>query len=217
MEIYKKHQLIASVSVALFIVYTAFILLAMNQSVYKRCVKDYKPITAEGVTVSEFEAVLCFEQLSESFRRFFHKTDEFGADTLTGANIKKIAGLKGYYRMAWVIAIISFVMMINSFSILSKRRLYKPFNYGSILAGGLTALHWLILMKAKRPVLAGVRAMILHENYDYFADGDLLKTMIPPEYARSMLLHYLLLVFILSLLMIGIRLFILYKGRPHRF
>ena len=62
MEIYKKHQLIASVSVALFIVYTAFILLAMNQSVYKRCVKDYKPITAEGVTVSEFEAVLCFEQ-----------------------------------------------------------------------------------------------------------------------------------------------------------
>ena len=189
----------------------------MNQSVYKRCVKDYKPITAEGVTVSEFEAVLCFEQLSESFRRFFHKTDEFGAYTLTGANIKKIAGLKGYYRMAWVIAIISFVMMIKSFSILSKRRLYKPFNYGSILAGGLTALHWLILMKAKRPVLAGVRAMILHENYDYFADGDLLKTMIPPEYARSMLLHYLLLVFILSLLMIGIRLFILYKGRPHRF
>ena len=217
MEIYKKHQLIASVRVALFIVYTAFILLAMNQSVYKRCVKDYKPITAEGVTVSEFEAVLCFEQLSESFRRFFHKTDEFGAYTLTGTNIKKIAGLKGYYRMAWVIAIISFVMMINSFSILSKRRLYKPFNYGSILAGGLTALHWLILMKAKRPVLAGVRAMILHENYDYFADGDLLKTMIPPEYARSMLLHYLLLVFILSLLMIGIRLFILYKGRPHRF
>ena len=140
-----------------------------------------------------------------------------GNDTLTGTNIKKIAGLKGYYRMAWVIAIISFVMMINSFSILSKRRLYKPFNYGSILAGGLTALHWLILMKAKRPVLAGVRAMILHENYDYFADGDLLKTMIPPEYARSMLLHYLLLVFILSLLMIGIRLFILYKGRPHRF
>lgn len=217
MEIYKKHQLIASVSVALFIVYTAFILLAMNQSVYKRCVKDYKPITAEGVTVSEFEAVLCFEQLSESFQRFFHKTDEFGAYTLTGTNIKKIAGLKGYYRMAWVIAIISFVMMINSFSILSKRRLYKPFYYGSILAGGLTALHWLILMKAKRPVLAGVRAMILHENYDYFADGDLLKTMIPPEYARSMLLHYLLLVFILSLLMIGIRLFILYKGRPHRF
>lgn len=217
MEIYKKHQLIASISVALFIVYTAFILLAMNQSVYKRCVKDYKPVTAEGVTVSEFEAVLCFEQLSESFRRFFHKTDEFGAYTLTDKNIKKIAGLKGYYRMAWVIAIISFVMMINSFSILSKRRLYKPFYYGSILAGGLTALHWLILMKAKRPVLAGVRAMILHENYDYFADGDLLKTMIPPEYARSMLLHYLLLVFILSLLMIGIRLFILYKGRPHRF
>lgn len=217
MEIYKKHQVIASFSVAIFIVYTAFILLAMNQSVYKHCLKDYKPVSAEGVSVSEFEAELCYEQLSESFRRFFHKTDEFGAYELSGTNIKRIGKLKGYYRMAWLIAIISLCTMINSFVILSKRRLYKPFYYGGILAGGFTALHWLILMKAKRPVLAGVRAMVLHEDYDYFTDGDMLKTIIPPDYARMMFLYYLLLVLILSLVMVCIRLFILYKGRPHRF
>lgn len=217
MDIYKKHQVIASISVAIFIVYTAFILLAMNQSVYKRCMKNYNPVTTEGISVSEFEAELCYEQLSESFRRFFHKTHEFGAYTLTSTNIKKIGRMKGYYRMAWLIAIISLGTMINSFVILSKRRLFKPFYYGSILAGGFTALHWLILMKAKRPVLAGVRAMILHKNYDYFADGDMLKALIPPDYAIWMLLYYLLLVAILCLIMVGIRLLILFKGRPHRF
>lgn len=217
MDIYKKHQIIASISVAIFIVYTAFVMLAWNQSVYKRCLKDYKPVTAEGVEVSRFEAELCFEQLSESFRRFFHKTDEFGAYTLSDANIKKIGRLKGYYRMAWLIVIISFVTMLKSFFVLSKRRLYKPFCYGVILAAGFTALHWLILMKASRKVLAGVRVMILHGNYDFFSDGDMLKAMLPPEYARAMLLLYLLLIAILSVVMISIRLLILYKGRPHRF
>lgn len=217
MNSYTKHQMIASISVGLFIVYTAFILLVMNQSVYKRCIKDYKIVTEEGATVSSFEAELCFEQLSESFRRYFHKTDELGPYEMSGSNIKKISRLKGYYRMAWIIAIISLVMMLRSFIELSKRRLFMPFLYGGGLAVLLTGFHWLILMRAGRPVLSGVRDMILHEDYSYFSDGDMLRVLIPPEYARRMLFHYFFLVAILIALMALIRLYIIYRGRPHRF
>lgn len=194
----------------LFIVSFALCLLVMNRSVYRRCAEDNENIT-------RFEAELNYEQLADDFAAFFKSDYELPGYEILDVNKNRLNDMKAYYRLAWVISILTFAGAVYSFVILSKRRYYMPLLYGGVLAAFLTSLNALILLKSDRPIPEGIRNMILRSDYGYFAEGDILTKLLPFDFARNMALAYILLVFVLILVMVFLRLFIIYCGRPHKF
>ena len=92
-----------------------------------------------------------------------------------------------------------------------------PFVYGSVLAAFLTSVNSLIFMKSGKEFFVAARDMVFRQNYSYFSDKDILLQILPPAYARWMAIAYLLFVAVLIILMILIRWFILFCGRPHKF
>lgn len=229
MDKYKKYQYTATFGVAFFIVSFALCLLVMNRSVFERCVKDYEarfPVGSENlqshspdavVMMSAFEMQLVYEQVADSFSSFWGRTYPVVGYEISSQNVDRLNRLKGYYRLAWIVAVISFFGAVYSFVILSKRREYMPFLYGGVLAALLTSLNALLIMSSKGGLLSGIRGMILHEDYSYFADGDILQTILLPELARNLALLYILFVFVLILIMVFIRFIIIFSGRPHKF
>lgn len=229
MNKYRKYQYIATFGVAFFIVSFALCLLVMNRSVFERCVQDYEarfPMGNEGtqehaseavVTMSAFEMQLVYEQVADSFSSFWGRTYPVTGYEISSKNVDRLNRLKGYYRLAWIVAVVSFFGTVYSFIILSKRREYMPFLHGSVLAALFTSLNALRIMSSKRELLSGIRRMVLHEDYSYFADGDVLQVILLPELARNLALVYILLVFVLILIMVFIRFIIIFSGRPHKF
>ena len=210
MDKYKKYQIIASICVMLFIVNFALCLLVMNRSVYKKCVVDNENITS-------FEAELNYEQLADEFSSFFNSNYELPGYEISSENVDRLNDMKVYYRWAWVISILTFIGAVYSFIILSKRRYYMPLLYGGVLAAFLTSLNAFIVLSSDKPVLEGIRNMIFREDYSYFAEGDVLLKLLPPDFARLLALTYILLVMILVFAMVIIRWLIIYCGRPHKF
>lgn len=228
MDKYRKYQYIATFGVAFFIVSFALCLLVMNRSVFERCVQDYEarfPMGKETqndaseavVTMSAFEMQLVYEQVADSFSSFWGRTYPITGYAISLKNVDRLNRLKGYYRLAWVVAVVSFFCAVYSFIILSKRREYMPFLYGSVLAALFTSLNALFIMSSKGELLSGIRQMILHEDYSYFAGGDALQVILLPELARNLALVYILFVFVLILIMVFIRFIIIFSGRPHKF
>lgn len=217
MDKYKKYELWATISVMIFILSAALVILAKNRSIYSFTLKHSSISQSEVSGMSDFELKMSFEQLSDDFSAFFGKDYEISGYVIDDKNTEKLDSLKGYYRIACVLMILSFLSGVYSFIILSKCRLYKPFLYGSAFAVFMTSFGTLIIMKSNKPVLTGIRDMVLKEDYGYFFDGDILKKLFPPEYARYLAFSYLGLVFGLILIMILIRGFIIFRGRPHRF
>lgn len=215
MDKYKKYQFIASICVALFIVSAALCILVMDRHVFSWCIRDYE--VNETTDISAFEKQLQYEQLADDFSAFWHRGYSVAGYELSDTNIDRLNALKGYYRLAWIIALLSLVGMIYSFKILAKRRLYMPFLYGSVLAAFITALNALIVMTSGGKTISGIRRMILQADYSYFAGNDILQSMFPPDFARWLALGYLCMVFILILFMALIRGIIIFRGRPHRF
>ncbi len=220
----------ASVYVAVFILSAALCILVMDRKVFALCPNHADNLyavstgtdvsatgTTDGVVMSEFEIQMIYQQLADDFSSFWSKNYEISGYEITAANTDKLNHLKRYYRFAWIFAIAGFVGTVYCFVILSKRRLYMPFLYGGALAAFLTSIQALVLMVSDAPVASGLRRMILQEDYSYFAEGDILRTLFPPEFARYMAFAYLLLVFGLILLMALIREIIIFRGRPHRF
>lgn len=236
MDRYKKYQCMASVCVAVFILSAALCILVMDRKVFALCMSradnmyavsaeadagtetDASGIgTTDGVVMSEFEIQMNYRQLADDFSSFWKNKYEISGYELTAANTDKLNHLKWYYRFAWIFAVFSFAGAVYCFVILSKRRLYMPFLYGGALAAFLTSIQAVVLMVSDAPVASGLRRMILQEDYSYFSEGDILRTLFPPEFARYQAFAYLLIVFGLILLMALIRGIIVFRGRPHRF
>lgn len=218
MDKYKKYQFIASICVAMFIVSFALCILVMNRSVYNKCAENYKfKDENSDVVLSEFEAKLGYEQLADDFTSFFKGGYSIEGYDILGANVERLNTLKSYYRWAWVISILSFGGAVYSFIILSKRRYYAPLLYGGLLAAFLTSTNAFFVLKSDKNVLQGIRNMIFSEDYSYFITGDIVTRILPPEFARFLSLTYILIVFILILVMVLIRRFIIYCGGPHKF
>ena len=72
-------------------------------------------------------------------------------------------------------------------------------------------------MKSDKEFYVAARDMVLRQNYRYFSDKDILLQILPPSYARWMAVAYLIFVAVLIILMIFLRWFILFCGRPHKF
>lgn len=217
MNKYKKYEFLATICVMAFILSMALVVLTKNKSIYTFTLNHSSVSQTEVSGMSDFELKVGYEQLADDFSSFWKKGYEVSGYTIAKANVDKLNALKAYYRAAYVFVIISFITGVYCFIVLSKCRLYKPFLYGSALAVFVTSLEALIIMRSDRPVLLGIRNMVLKEDYSYFADGDVLKTLLLPEYARFLALSYIALVFIMILIMVLIRGFIIFRGRPHRF
>jgi len=210
MDRYKKHQLIASICVTLFIMSFSLCLLVMNRSVFKKCAVDKETITSA-------EAILNYEQLADDFETFFSKKYNVSGYEILNENVNKLNELKVYYRWAWVISVICVIVAIYSFTIISKRRDFTPFLYGGIFAAFLTSINAFVLIKSDKPIFEALRNMIFREDYSYFSEGDILLQIMPPDYAKWLALTYIFIVIILILTMIFIRAFIIFCGRPHKF
>lgn len=223
MNRYTVHQIIASFCVAIFIVSVALILLCENRSIYSKCYEEYykeqqeqSEDTAKAM-ISEFEAKINYEHLADGFTSFFGNDYEFSGYDIAEANVSKLKELKPFYRGAWVLALLSFGFGLRSFMILSKRRQYMPLIYGGTLAAFLTVMNTFFIVSSKDGILFAIRNMIFKGDYSFFAEGDILLGMLPPDFARMLLLAYIVIVFILILVMVLVRWFINYCGRPHKF
>ena len=235
MERYRKISFIASLCVALFIINFAFCILCMNKAVYERCFENYvadvnveEDLTLDvstatdtdadySVRLEDFERKANFEKLSEDFKAFFKGKYELIGYELDEHNVDRLNHIKWFYRLAWLVSIATLAGMVHSFVILSKRRMFMPFIYGGVLAAFFTSVNALVFMKSDKEFYAAARDMVFRKNYSYFSDKDILLQILPPDYARWMAIAYLLFVAVLIILMIFIRWFILFCGRPHKF
>lgn len=239
MKSYLKHQIIASICVAIFIICTALIILVLgvNRVIYERCVAGYEAEAvipermdsetintnvdgegnANGAIMTGVEAKLYYNQLSKEFASFFSSKYSLPGYDIASGNVDRLNRLKVFYRLAWVLAVVSLIVFLKNFVVLSNRRLYMPFCYGGALAALLTSVNALFIMCSHNTMIKDIRNMILRQDYRYFIEGDILKTLLPPEFARGLAIGYIFLVLFLILLMILIRWLIIFSGRPHKF
>ncbi len=225
MNNYRLHQIIASVSVAIFIMCTALLLLVCNRSVYEKTNKEYRDMISnteaeypEGEKpLTEFESSVNYNQIADEFTGFFGNDYKLVGYELSDTNIEKLKDLKAYYRWAWVFSISSLIVGIKSFVYLSKRRLYMPLVYGGIISAFITSILTFIMSVSKDGMMGYVRAMVFDRDYGFFSGKDIFVKIIPPEFANKLLIAYVLIVFILIVVMALIRGIIIYCGRPHKF
>ena len=219
MERYKWYSFSATVLVALFIINFAFCVLCMNKTIYERCLDHGSERAASEVSISieDFEARANFDKLNDDFKSFFRGRYELIGYELDEFNVDRLNHIKGWYRLAWVVTVASCIGMVYCFIVLSKRRMFMPLIYGGVLAAFFTAVNALIFIRSDKESLVAARAMVFRGDYSWFSDKDILLQMMPADYARWMAIAYLAMVAVLILIMILIRWFILYLGRPHKF
>lgn len=225
MNNYKLHQIIASISVTIFILCASLCILVHNRSFYEKTNKEYRETIEEislqdeevGIVLTEFESSINYKQIADEFTAFFGNDYKLVGYELSDANIDKLKELKAYYRWAWIFAIASLVVGIRSFIVLSIRRLYMPLVYGGIGAAFMTAIFTFIMANSEDGMAGHIRRMVFERDYSFFSGQDILTKVFPPEFANKLLLAYIGIVFILILVMALIRGIIIYCGRPHRF
>ena len=104
-EEYRKFQWLASVCIAVFILSFAVCLLAFNRSVYRLSSTDYR--NGATVEISKAEAELYYGQIADSYCRFFTGKYRIAGYELSDENVHQLNRLKGYYRFAWILSIMS--------------------------------------------------------------------------------------------------------------
>lgn len=214
-EEYRRFQWMASICISVFIVCFGIVLLAFNRWVYHATGTNTQ--TEDGVTFTQAEADLYYEQIADSYCSFFKGRYDVAGYTLTDTNIHQLNRLKGYYRLAWILSILSFAGIIYSFRRLWRRRETMPCFYGSAGGALLAAVLLLRIVFSKREVMRGLKNMIFKQDYSYFQSGDLLCRLLSGAYARNMLLMYLGIVAAEIAVFVLIRVIIRFAGRPHRF
>ena len=205
----------ASICISVFIVCFGIVLLAFNRWVYHATGTNTR--TEDGVTFTQAEADLYYEQIADSYCSVFKGRYDVAGYTLTDTNIHQLNRLKGYYRLAWILSILSFAGIIYSFRRLWRRRETMPCFYGSAGGALLTAVLLLRIVFSKQEVMRGLKDMIFKQDYSYFQSGDLLCRLLSGAYARNMLLMYLGIVAAEIAVFVLIRVIIRFAGRPHRF
>lgn len=214
-ENYKRYQWIASFCVAVFIVHFAICLLAMNRSIYRNTEHDISGTKA--ATISKTEAELYYNQMADSFSSFFQRDYKIAGYSLTEYNVNQLNRLKWYYRFAWIVSIVSFGAGGYCFYVLWRRRETMPLIYGSAGGALLTSIFAVRIVFSNKPVLAGVRDMIFREDYSYFSEGDLLRSILPEAFARNLAFGYLAIVVIEIFFFVMIRRIVRFSGRPHKY
>jgi hypothetical protein len=188
-----------------------------DKTIYKITYADWTVSEQTDDEMSQFQAGYIFEELSDEFHSFFGNEFELTGYELNSDNIKNLNALKWRYRKSVILVVISVISFLYSTTVISRRRELAPLLYGGILAVLLTAVRAALIFFARHGVRAGIRDMILSKDYGYFSQGDILGSILPPDYARYMGLLYLGWVVVLILVLLIIRRLIIFAGRPHKY
>jgi hypothetical protein len=222
---YRLYQVLASMCVALFIVNMAFCLMCADKYIFKTTYAEWIASDGDDVTgytdytrLSQFQAELIFQELSDEFLNFFGGRPKLTGYELNTDNARRLNTLKWSFRRSVFVVALSAICCIYCYiETLHRRRDLSPLLYGSVLAAFFVALRVFFIVLARHGVKAGIRAMILHRDYSYFSQGDILERILPPDYARFMGLVYLFWVVVLILVVLLVRRMIIFVGRPHRY
>lgn len=222
MKKYNYYQVLASVSLALFIVCLAFGLVSKDRKIYKKSIEEYeeaivvKTDTGEQ-ELSDFEAELCYELIADAVTSFSSESYEVLGYDIHEENLDKLEEMHRFLNRVWIISVMAFLVAICCFVVLSRRRMYKSFLYGGVLAAFMTAAEALIVMTSRGELISGIRCMVLKKDYGYFAEGDIIRAILPPDFAGNLAIAYLVTVLLLIIMMVLVRTIIVLSGRPHRF
>lgn len=210
MDKFKLYQVLASLTIAIFIVNFAMCLLAFDKKTFAKKAQD-----TEGLT--SFESVLVYNQINDSFKSFFKSKYKIAGYELSDMNTKALNQIKWIYRGAWLVSLVTLFATAYMMNTLSKRRMYMPYIYGAALSAFLTALYSFLMFIAKKGVGFGIKSMILYGDYGFFRGSDVLTHLFPEDFARALALRYILIVGILIVACLLIRLLIAFNSRPHKF
>lgn len=230
---YRLYRAVATICIALFVANMAFCLMCTDKYIYKKTYagwieseedeseeEDVAASTSEVdyTRLSQFQAELIFQELSDDFLAFFSSKFEITGHELNAENVKALNTLKWRFRKSVVVVILSVIVFTYCYAkSLHRRRDLLPFLYGSILSVTFAGLKILSVVLARHGVKAGIKAMILHGDYGYFSQGDILEKLIPQDYARFMGLLYIFWVVVFVLVVLLVRKLIIFAGRPHKY
>lgn len=174
-------------------------------------------LTPETMEPSDIQAEIFYSQLSDSFNTFFKGDYTITGYELTDHNVKNLNRLKWRYRKAVILVFLSVIGMAMCYVILERRRELSPFKYGCILSICYMILKFFLIMISTTGVRGAVRDMILHQDYGFFEEGDVILNVIPPDFARYMSLLFVGYVIIIMMLVLCVRNLIRWFGKPHKF
>lgn len=221
--IYKRCEIIATLCVAIFIFNFSFVLMLSNDTAF-RAYNEHKgmenSIIVEDITsevLSGYEAELNYKYIKEEFKKFFNNEYKIPTYAVSKENVQKLNDIKKHYRVAKILAFLSFVGIVFCMVILARRRMFNAFSYGAMLAVLFAAAGFIRLFITKNTELKCIKQMIFEQDYSYFMDGDVVLRLIDGNFAILMLASYFVCLFILVVFFGLLKSIINFIGRPHRF
>ena len=221
MNRFNGYQICATFSIAIFIVSFSICILSLDRHGYRISVDNYyKTLSDTDYASGELtkgQLKLCYDILADKVTGFRSQDYQIPGYEVSAVNTDRLKALNKACRAAWMIAVISFVTFVYCFILLSKRRLYMPLAYGSAFATLLTSLGALMILLSKNTLLRGIRNMILYKNYSYFVEGDIVRRIITPDFARILAIEFLVIDLVVILVFVIVNLLVKLSGKPHKF
>ncbi len=230
---YRRYQVLATISIGIFIVCFAVVMTSWNRITYKKCIeqasdKFYVEYVTKGYTTGTIdtkynkelvglELELNYEKLSKDFRSYFNDEYKISGNQLVEDNAEGLNAIKVYYRWALLIGVFSIAGIIYSMLHLYKGRYYSPLTYGGLLGLLLLAVQGIGLIISDNVVFGSLRDMVFYEDYSFFRGGDILLHMIPPEFARWMAVSYYIYGVGVAVVFFIVRGITIRRTKPHKF
>ncbi|MBQ8166118.1 MAG: hypothetical protein IJZ96_03680, partial [Lachnospiraceae bacterium] len=183
----KRYQVLATISIGIFIVCCAVIMTAWNRGIYEKCIEQasdrfFIEYVTKGYTTGtidtkynkelvSLELSVNYDKLADDFCNYFKDEYKIADNTLVEDNIEGINAIKVYYRWSLWICVFSMIGIVYAMLHLYKGRYYAPITYGGLCGLGILAVQGLMLIISDNVVLSSLRDMIFHEDYSFFREG----------------------------------------------
>ena len=230
---YRRYQVLATISIGIFIVCFAIVMTSWNRVTYEKCIeqasdKFYVEYVTKGYTTGTIatkynkeliglELKLNYQQLVKDFKGYFNDEYEIAGNQLVEDNTEGLNAIKVYYRWALLIGLFSLAGIVYSMMHLYKGRYYSCLTYGGLFGLLLLAIQGLGLILSDNVVFGSFRDMIFDEDYSFFREGDVLLHMIPPEFARWMAVSYFIFGVGMAVVFFIARGVTIHRTKPHKF
>ena len=214
-KVYSRIQAACVISIALFILSFALCVTVWNNRVL---VKSFTLDADEaGSGLTPFEKQLVYTQLMDSFVDSGSDSFDIAGYELSESNREVLNSFKKFYVRAEWISLVSGVLTVIFMHKLRKRRMFDAFVIGGCLAGACTAFKALLLMVLKTERALSFKAAFFHDEYDFLKGDDVLKSLFPSGFFGRVAGFYVLYIVLLALFFVGVKWFIYFLGRPHKF
>lgn len=221
MNRFNKYQICATLCIAIFIVSFSIGVLSRDRKVYRIALDNYYEDIEEDEYASgeltKHQMKLCYDIIADKTTSMKSANYDIPGYSISAVNIDRLKSVNTAVRAARMIAMLSFVGFVYCFILLSRRRMYMPLAYGSAFATLLTSLLALTILLAKKGLLKGIRDMLLYNNYGYFVEGDIVRRLLIPDFARMIGIEFLMIDIFVILVFALLNYMIKRSGRPHEF